>query len=143
VAALPPLEPQEAIVKQQFKALPGWSVILAALLTSLAALPAGAADADLAIAGQSAVVSPARALFGTAQSDSSTLAQLRGGSDLVANDMKLRGTVAGNVASDVVSGANVISTGAFANVSGIPIVIQNSGANVLIQNATIINLQMR
>ena len=133
-------------MKEQFKELSGWSVILAALLTCLAALPAGAADAadaDLVIAGQSNDAPLARALFSKPQSDTSTLAQLRGGSDLVANDMKLRGTVAGNIASDVVSGANVISTGAFANVSGIPIVIQNSGANVLIQNATIINLQMR
>jgi hypothetical protein len=27
--------------------------------------------------------------------------------------------------------------------SGIPVVIQNSGANVLIQNATIVNLQFK
>ena len=38
---------------------------------------------------------------------------------------------------------NSIDGGALANASGVPIVIQNSGANVLIQNATIINLQMR
>ncbi len=70
------------------------------------------------------------------------LAAMRGGSDTTVNDMTLRGTVSANMASDIVSGANSISAGSFANAVGIPIVIQNSGANVLIQNATIINLQM-
>ncbi len=74
---------------------------------------------------------------------SAALGAYRGGSDLVSNDQKLTGGVAENVATNVVSGANIISAGAFANSSGIPIVIQNSGANVLIQNATIINLQLR
>jgi hypothetical protein len=41
------------------------------------------------------------------------------------------------------TGANTIDAGSFANMSGIPVVIQNSGANVLIQNATIINLQLK
>lgn len=77
-----------------------------------------------------------------APADAERLAQLRGGTDVTNNDMALRGTVGSNIASDVVTGTNSISAGSFANVSGIPIVIQNSGANVLIQNATIINLQM-
>jgi len=34
-----------------------------------------------------------------------------------------------------------VGQGSFINASGIPTVIQNSGANVLIQNATIINIQ--
>ena len=73
--------------------------------------------------------------------DSDRLAALRGGTE-TSNDQTLRGNVGSNVATDVVSGANSISAGSFASSSGIPIVIQNSGANVLIQNATIINLQM-
>jgi hypothetical protein len=56
--------------------------------------------------------------------------------------MTLAGTTANNSASYVVTGANTISSGSFANLNGVPMVIQNSGANVLIQNATIINLQM-
>ncbi|GAC1426773.1 MAG: hypothetical protein NVSMB6_27010 [Burkholderiaceae bacterium] len=75
--------------------------------------------------------------------NSDTLAQLRGGTDIVTNDQKLSGTVGSNIASNVATGGNSITAGAFANVAGIPIVIQNSGANVLIQNATIINLQMQ
>lgn len=71
------------------------------------------------------------------------LEQARGGSDTVTNEARLSGFVTGNSATYVNTGANTIDGGAFANASGIPIVIQNSGANVLIQNATIINLQMR
>ena len=66
----------------------------------------------------------------------------RGGTD-THNDMNLDGNVAGNSAVNVVTGNNTIDAGSFANMSGIPVVIQNSGANVLIQTATIINLQMK
>ncbi|MDP3708953.1 MAG: hypothetical protein Q8R56_12870 [Polaromonas sp.] len=71
-----------------------------------------------------------------------TLEGYRGGSGLVHNDMKLAGTTAGNTAIDVATGTNTISAGAFSNMSGVPLVIQNSGANVLIQNAVILHLQM-
>jgi hypothetical protein len=71
-----------------------------------------------------------------------TLGDYRGGSGLVYNDMKLAGTTAGNTAMDVTTGTNTISAGAFSNMSGLPLVVQNSGANVLIQNAVILNLQM-
>lgn len=71
-----------------------------------------------------------------------SLGKYRGGSDLVQNDMKLMGTSAGNSATDVSTGSNVISAGSFSNMSGMPLVIQNSGANVLIQNAVILHLQM-
>lgn len=78
-----------------------------------------------------------------APADAAQLEQLRGGSDTVWNDMQLSGTVAGNSAFQVVSGANIVSDGAFSNASGLPMVIQNSGANVLIQSATIINIQLK
>lgn len=73
----------------------------------------------------------------------SVLDQARGGTDTITNEARLSGFVTGNSASYVSTGANTIDGAAFANASGIPIVIQNSGANVLIQNATIINLQLR
>jgi hypothetical protein len=57
--------------------------------------------------------------------------------------MQLNGAVSGNAAVNVVTGANAISSGSFSNASGLPVAIQNSGANVLIQNATIINIQMQ
>ena len=73
---------------------------------------------------------------------SASLAKLRGGTEVVNNDMRLAGTTAGNTAFNVATGSNAISAGAFANMSGFPVVIQNSGANVLIQNAVILNLQI-
>ena len=68
---------------------------------------------------------------------------LRGGADTVTTQATLNGTVADNSARNVVTGNNVIDNGSFANMNGLPMVIQNTGANVLIQNATVINLQLR
>jgi hypothetical protein len=67
----------------------------------------------------------------------------RGRADTVLNDTRLNGEVANNSAFNVQTGSNSIDAGSFANMSGIPVVIQNSGANVLIQNATVINLQFQ
>lgn len=72
---------------------------------------------------------------------SSRLDGYRGGFDLVKNDMQLSGSVANNAAVNITTGSNYIADGAFTNASGFPTVIQNTGSNVLIQNATIINLQ--
>lgn len=71
-----------------------------------------------------------------------TLERLRGGT-AIHNDMELSGVTSGNSAFQVQTGNNSIDAGSFAHMSGIPVVIQNSGANVLIQNATIVNLQMK
>ena len=73
--------------------------------------------------------------------DSGALAGRRGGTGVL-SDMKLSGVVADNRAINTTSGANLISDGAFSNTSGMPVVIQNSGSNVLIQNATIVNVQV-
>lgn len=70
-----------------------------------------------------------------------TLDRYRGGTQ-VHNDMTLTGSTVGNTAQHVETGSNTISAGAFANMSGLPVVIQNSGANVLIQNAVILHVQM-
>lgn len=74
---------------------------------------------------------------------SSQLDGYRGGFEIVKNDMQLSGTVASNSAVNVPTGSNSIADGAFANASGLPMVIQNSGSNVLIQNATIFNVQFK
>jgi hypothetical protein len=71
------------------------------------------------------------------------LAVLHAGADTVSNEMRVQGAVTDNAASNISSGANTISSGAFSNASGLPVAIQNSGSNVLIQNATIINIQMQ
>lgn len=80
--------------------------------------------------------------FGAAAADD-LLDGARGGSDLANIDTRLTGTVSGNTTSNVATGSNIIQGGSFAHMAGIPIVVQNTGANVLIQNATVINLQLQ
>lgn len=84
---------------------------------------------------------PAKATEFGAPMTSDDLENYRGGFETVNNDMQLSGSVANNSAVQVMTGSNSIAEGSFANASGLPMVIQNSGANVLIQNATIINVQ--
>jgi hypothetical protein len=72
-----------------------------------------------------------------------SLSELRGGTDVTTNDMRLDGATTGNTATSVQTGQNIITDGALTNLTGIPVVIQNTGANVLIQNALIVNVQMR
>lgn len=74
--------------------------------------------------------------------ESKALDVRRGGTDVV-NEMMLRGVVANNKASNLTTGSNVIADGAFSNTVGLPLVVQNTGNGVLIQNATIINLQLK
>ncbi|HEX7801576.1 MAG TPA: hypothetical protein VF471_02300 [Pseudoxanthomonas sp.] len=73
--------------------------------------------------------------------DAGDLDQLRGGESTVDNDVLIDGTVEGNTADRIVSGANAISDGAFTNANGINTVIQNTGSNVLIQNGMVVNVQ--
>ncbi|MDO8448003.1 MAG: hypothetical protein Q7T10_04270 [Rhodoferax sp.] len=120
----------------------GWSL---ANETTLDGFSQSAVDApEVAVAVQPAPIEPTEAVavsgFGVPMT-SRQLGDYRGGFDLVKNDMKLSGTVADNAAVNVTTGSNYIADGAFTNASGFPTVIQNSGSNVLIQNATIINLQ--
>lgn len=59
------------------------------------------------------------------------------------NLQETNGTVEDNLAIHTVSGRNMITEGAFANSSGLPIAIQNSGNNNLIQNSVILNLKVQ
>ena len=103
------------------------ALLFTVLLWFAVALPASADD----IAGLGKAV-PGNKLEGQ-----------RGGHETqVWNDMKVDGTVTGNTAIGNATGYNNISN-AFTGASGLPIVVQNSGNNVLIQNATIVNLQMQ
>ncbi len=92
-------------------------------------------------AERTAAVQPAAVEPGAVQEE--RLEQMRGGSDAPWSDMKLSGTVANNSAVNVITGSNIVTDSAFSNASGLPMVIQNSGANVLIQNATIVNVQIK
>jgi hypothetical protein len=77
----------------------------------------------------------------------SSMQMLRGGDHIVdinqtLANTELDGESIGNVAMGVSSGDNHIQTGAFGASQGVTNVIQNSGHNVLIQNATVINLSL-
>ena len=80
--------------------------------------------------------------FGSKPMAAAALAAKRGG-DRVFNDAQLKGVVADNQASNLTTGMNVISEGAFSGSAGLSTVIQNSGNNVLIQNSTIVNVQLK
>lgn len=134
----------------------GWAAWLFAC--GLAAWPAAMAmaadDAPVADVSQQAEVEAVRPPVAAAATvpglghavDATALDGYRGGTrDLyqTVNDMRLSGTVSDNAAINVATGSNIVRDGSFANASGIPTVIQNTGANVLIQNATIVNVQFR
>ncbi|HEY8683046.1 MAG TPA: hypothetical protein VIM06_07730 [Rhodanobacter sp.] len=74
--------------------------------------------------------------------DAVALAKLSGGTDVV-DKMTLNGSVTNNTSDHVVTGYNEISAGSFNGAAGVPMVIQNTGNSVLIQNATIINVQFQ
>lgn len=94
------------------------------------ALPAPAADSADVLAGGTVL-------------DSDLLEQSRGGAELNLYDIKSDGVVRDNQASNLTTGSNYIADGSFAGAAGFATAVQNSGNNVLIQNATIINLQVR
>ncbi|AOJ11867.1 hypothetical protein WS71_20765 [Burkholderia mayonis] len=103
---------------------------------------------DGAVLATAAVVAPPPAArAATAHEDSFGVAMTpeqldehRGGDALVGQNY-LTGVVSDNTASRVSTGSNSIADGSFANSSGLPTVIQNTGANVLIQNATVLNVR--
>ncbi|WP_260463872.1 hypothetical protein [Burkholderia sp. Bp8963] len=108
--------------------------------------PAPAAPADGTAPATAAVVAPPAAGAATGREDSFGVAMTpdqldehRGGDALIGQNF-LNGTVSDNVANRVSTGSNSIADGSFANSSGLPTVIQNTGANVLIQNATVLNV---
>lgn len=73
---------------------------------------------------------------------SATLDEQRGGDETeIHNNIRVTGEVTDNTATNVVTGANNIQGGSFDNASGVLSVVQNTGANVLIQSATIVNVQ--
>lgn len=112
-------------------------------LTAGAATPSAASKAASAPTTVLAAAAPAENPDALGESiDDAQLANARGGSDTHTDTNNTTGAVSGNVASQLTTGSNTISSSAFSNSSGIPIVIQNSGNNVLIQNSTILNLQL-
>ena len=127
------------------------AVLLACPMFQAQAEPPPAEPSDApATAARAPDLAPEAALAGSSlfggvvkAAPATKLDNIRGGAEVTVNDMRLHGTVADNSAVNVRSGYNSITEGAFANAAGIPTAIQNSGSNVLIQNATIINVQFK
>jgi len=114
------------------------AAILTIALAMACALPIAAYGEDPL--EEAAETAPPTSL-GTAVA-STTLAELRGGDETrVLNIIHIEGDVTDNTAQNVITGANNIQDGSFDNASGVFSVVQNTGANVLIQSATIVNVQ--
>jgi hypothetical protein len=120
---------------------PSVQTVPSPIATAAVGLPETAASTT--VAG----VTPAATADGCAPAESFGVAMTpeqldehRGGDALIGQNY-LTGTVSDNVASRISTGSNAITEGSFANSSGLPTVIQNTGANVLIQNATVLNVR--
>lgn len=108
------------------------TVISILLLGSQGIIPAFADDA-----GAANVVSA----FGKPVPDSG-LSQHRGGSARQISEMRLDSKLIDNQAIANITGSNFVTQSAFSGASGFSTVVQNSGNNVIIQNATILNLSL-
>lgn len=74
------------------------------------------------------------------------LQAMTGGTDTHVNNLNTQetnGTVSNNSNFSLGNGANNLDGGAFGNSAGVNTVIQNTGNNVLIQNATIVHMTMQ
>ena len=103
-----------------------------------AAIAAGAPVAALEVKALLATVTPVSDEALGAESGKAQL-QL---DKVTINDQDLNGILQGNVATGTTNGNNTISGDAFSNSAGFVTAIQNTGNNVLIQDATIINISM-
>jgi len=110
------------------------TIVAVALLLSMAPSSYARADKDDAIHLDTD--------FGAAVSDKDLSTQ-RGGQEQFLNDMKLNAQLYNNKAVSNVTGGNFVTQEAFSGTKGFATVIQNSGNNVIIQNATILNLRMQ
>jgi hypothetical protein len=119
--------------------------VFAALLLGVAAQ----ADDEVAATAASAVPaeeSDSIAAFASATPISTeTLGEMNGKAQIQVdkiqiNDQDVTGVVNDNVAIDNETGHNTIADGAYTDSAGFMTTIQNTGNNVLIQNATIINV---
>lgn len=118
-------------------------LIVAALSGSLLPWPA------YALAGESgeAVAVPeatAAVMFGRRAIAAEALDAQRGGTEIqISNSSTVDGALHDNQASWLTTGNNSIADGSLSGLNGFATVVQNSGNNVLIQNSTIINLQVQ
>jgi hypothetical protein len=95
-----------------------------------------------ALSGAAGAADEAAAL-GAPMAPEALEAQRGGESRYEFNFQETKATMENTVATGSNNGANTISGGAFGGASGFPVAVQNSGNNVIVQNAFIINLDVR
>lgn len=140
--ALPSLIVQATAAEPQSPPLQAQAIATVAEPVASTASPAAAADAAKAPSPSTPTTegqASGAVSFGVAMSDDQ-LASRRGG-DVQVGKNDLTGTVSDNTAYKVETGSNAINDGSFAASNGLVSVIQNTGANVLIQNATVLNVR--
>jgi hypothetical protein len=71
------------------------------------------------------------------------LDQQRAGAELHLNLMDVKAHLDDNQAINTLNGSNYIAGGALSNSSGLPVAVQNSGNNVIIQNSFILNMNVK
>lgn len=85
---------------------------------------------------------PAPALTGKVV-DPEILADQRGGTDDHLSKIHAFGSVSEVQVQDAFTGHNIVTDNALSGASGLPMLIQNSGNGVLIQNAVILNIEVQ
>ncbi|HJV25585.1 MAG TPA: hypothetical protein VJ673_07850 [Aromatoleum sp.] len=120
------------------------ALAMAMFIPSAHADPTSIGEAAIADGTETIVAeAPQPTLLGTAALDDAALDGQRGGADTHRSDLSAVGSVSEVAVSDAVTGQNLIAGGALSGASGIPMFIQNSGNGVLIQNAVILNVDVR
>ncbi len=115
--------------------------IISALLVLTTSLPLAATADEAPISEMPAAENEVQ--LENLVADANILEHSRGGAELNLYDIKSDGIVRDNQAYNLNTGSNYIAEGSFAGAAGFATAVQNSGNNVLIQNATIINLQVQ
>lgn len=95
------------------------------------------------LAQQPASEPDAAQVFTRALSAGDLGARRAGDSTQVFNQIDVTGSADNISVHNSPTGSNMIGGGSFAGAAGVPIVIQNTGNGVLIQNATIINMTLK
>lgn len=123
-----------------------WMGVLAGAIAGATMAPAAVlADgiADAFSAQVTLVAETTLPQLGRIVDDERLSAQRGGQDDAYINDMRSRASITNTSTTNVSTGNNTITDGSFVNAPGMPIVVQNSGNNVVIQNSTILNLQLK
>lgn len=125
-----------------------YPVLLLVILCMLLTVPVASAEEPVATAQNTTTALPDAELISLGDDVSSAALEENRAKALLEidkvfiNDQELNGTVSGNTAINSNNGANSIAGTAFSGSSGFINTIQNTGNNVLIQSATIVNVSI-